>query len=112
MAWLLAATCSACGSALGPALDDLSAGRHPEAAARLEALEPDADRWEPGERARYALYRGLAHLALGDAVDADRYLSEAHRAVTADPSLLDGAEHGRLLAAWRAVGRMPGETGR
>jgi hypothetical protein len=61
------------------------------------------------EQARYALYRGLTHLALGDAQQADRYLRRAKRALDAHPDWFAVEERGALLSAWRSVGRMPGE---
>ncbi len=63
-------------------------------------------------QARYALYRGLVELGLGNATVADRWLSTAWRADATDPRLFDEREHGALMAAWRSTGRLPGEAGR
>ncbi len=97
----------ACGSALP--LDAYHEGRYPAAADELRALEHDVPSLSPDERARYALYRGLTHLALGDARRADRHLTEAKRALDAHPNWFAVEERGALLAAWRSLGRMPGE---
>jgi hypothetical protein len=98
-----------CGSALGQAVDELEAGRHPEAARRFRALESALAELEPGEQLRYGLYRGLNDLALGDARSAARWLAPVKRAVDEEPRVLTHAERGRLFAAWRSMGRMPGE---
>jgi hypothetical protein len=98
-----------CGSGLGQAVDELEAGRHPEAARRFRALEAELHELEPSERLRYALYRGLNDLALGDAQSAARWLDPVKRTVDAEPLALTDAERGRLFAAWRSMGRMPGE---
>jgi hypothetical protein len=72
-------------------------------------MAPRAGELDPMEGTRYALYRGLTHLALGDAAQAERWLSLAKRRSDRDLALLSAAERGRLLAAWRTMGRMPGE---
>ena len=41
-------------------------GRYPEAMDELRAVEADASGGGATSATRYALYRGLAHLALGD----------------------------------------------
>lgn len=98
-----------CGSALTSAVEAFEAGRHPEAAGQFRALEVEFSAFEPDERLRYALYRGLNALALGDARNAERWLSPVKRALDRQPLALTHAERGRLLAAWRSMGRMPGE---
>lgn len=98
-----------CGSALGSAVEDFEGGRHPEAARRFRALEAQLPEFDPDDRLRYALYRGLTDLALGDARNAERWLSQVKRTLDADPRALRDAERGRLLSAWRSMGRMPGE---
>jgi hypothetical protein len=84
-------------------------GRYPAAAAELRELEPQVRYFPPDERARYALYRGLTHLALGDARSADHWLTMAKRAVDSHPAWFEPREQGALLSAWRTMGRMPGE---
>ena len=100
-----------CGGALGSARDALEEGRLPAAAAELRRLEPAARAWTGRTRGRYALYRGLAELGLGNASAADRWLFEAWQRDASDPRLFDAREHGALIAAWRSTGRLPGERG-
>jgi hypothetical protein len=98
-----------CGSALSSAIEDFESGRHPQASRRFRGLEAELPELSCDERLRYALYRGLTDLALGDAESADRWLSQVKRAVDLEPLSLSHAERGRLFAAWRSLGRMPGE---
>jgi hypothetical protein len=92
-----------CASGRGRAMTAFEEGRYPEAVAGFRQSEPEVP------DARYALYRGLAHLACGDARAADRWLSVAKLLWERDPSVLSDAERGRLHSAWRSMGRMPGE---
>src|SRR3712207_5562871 len=96
-----------CGGSLP--LDAYREGRYPAAAEAFRRIEADAADYSPQRRARYALYRGLTHLAIGDAQAADRFLSEAKRASDHHPEWLDEEERGALLSAWRSMGRMPGD---
>lgn len=73
---------------------------YPQALESLAAIERDAAGWSPDERARYALYRGLTHLALGDRVATERWLGVAKRAYDADPEVFSDADAGRLASAW------------
>src|SRR5690348_12044776 len=100
-----------CGPSLSSARDALAEGRLPAAAEELRELEPSlAD--EPARvRARYALYRGVVELGLGNAEAADHWLFAAWRADVADPRCFEEREHGALMAAWRSTGRLPGEAG-
>ncbi|HEV8245160.1 MAG TPA: hypothetical protein VGP93_05305 [Polyangiaceae bacterium] len=97
----------ACGGGLP--LDAFREGRYPAAAEELRELEGDARKYPAEEQARYALYRGLTHLALGDARQADHWLVLAKRAADRHPTWFDRAEMGSLISAWRSLGRMPGE---
>ena len=110
-AWfaLFALLNTACGSSMGRAMTAFEDGRYPEAVGELRALESEAHSWPEERRAKYALYRGLTHLACGDALAADRWLSRAKQTWEMNPAVFDDAERGRLLAAWRSMGRMPGE---
>jgi hypothetical protein len=76
--------------------------RYPDA---VEILRGSAD----PRNVRYALYRGLAELAVGNALSADRWLRRAWQAADRDPAVLSEEEHGRLVAAWRSMGRMPAQ---
>ncbi|HWA76416.1 MAG TPA: hypothetical protein VG937_28955 [Polyangiaceae bacterium] len=98
-----------CGSALSSAVEDFESGRHAQASRRFRTLEADLPELSFDERVHYALYRGLTDLALGDAESADRWLSQVKREVDVQPLTLNHAERGRLLSAWRSLGRMPGE---
>lgn len=106
---LWAVLLSACSSPMATALGAFEEARYPAAAAEFRRLEPEARDFEARDLARYALFRGLSHLALGDAVAADRWLGVAKRMSDRDPRLLDDGERGRLIAAWRSMGRMPSE---
>ena len=100
-----------CTASLGGALEAFHDGRLPAAASELRALEPEIVRRPAGEQARYALYRGLTDLGLGNANAAQLWLHLAWRADALDPRCFDAAEHGALLSAWRSLGRLPGEPG-
>jgi len=99
----------ACSGPLGPPLDAFHEGRLPRATADFRRLEPSFTRLSERDRARYALYRGLAHLGLGDAREADRWLTLAKRLERDAPDCFDARERGELYAAWRSLGRLPGE---
>lgn len=109
VATLVALLTNACGGAMGKAMTAFEEGRHPDAVAQFRALETDSREWPEDERARYALYRGLTHLSCGDVRAADRWLSHAKRTWERNPSVFDDEERGRMLSAWRSMGRMPGE---
>jgi len=114
MRWLflLALPCVVgCHSALDDALASYTDARYPSAAAQFRAFEPAARGLEPRAFASYALYRGLTHLALGDARAAARWLGFAKQTADRDPALFDEQQRGALIAAWRSMGHMPGEPG-
>jgi hypothetical protein len=100
---------SACSSTLGDARTAYDEGRYPDAIRGFEAAELEARGWGEAGFADYTLERGLCHLALGDAREADRWLSHARRTLEKRPELFDAIERGRLESAWRSMGRMPGE---
>ena len=100
-----------CSQSLSPALEALHDGRLPEAAAELRRLEPQFCAAPARTQARYALYRGVTELGLGNAVVAAHWLGLAWRADARDPHCFDAREHGELMAAWRSLGRLPGEPG-
>jgi hypothetical protein len=99
-----------CAGPMSDALGAFEEARYPAAAAEFRRLEPDTNEFDAGDFGRYALFRGLSHLALGDAVAADRWLSIAKQLSDDDAELFDDAERGRLMAAWRSMGRMPSEV--
>jgi hypothetical protein len=84
-------------------------GRYPSAAAQFRAAEPQARQLSPRDFAGYALYRGLTHLALGDARAAARWVGYAKQSADRDPHVFDDRDRGALLSAWRSMGYMPGE---
>jgi hypothetical protein len=87
------------------------AGCYPEAAARLIESEAALADMSSRERARYALYRGLAHLALDDTRAAQPWIGYAKAMWDSDRSLLNVKDAGRLLSAWQALGHERGEWG-
>ena len=113
MRWflLLVFACCApgCHSALAEAMDSYTDGRDPSAAAQFRAAEPAARTLSQREYASYALYRGLTHLALGDARAAARWVGYAKTSADRDPHVFNDQDRGALLAAWRSMGHMPGE---
>lgn len=94
---------------MGRAIDAFETTRYPEALEALEQME--TPQWRDGGsgRARYALYRGLAHLAVGEAPDAARWLARAQSEVQRAPEALSPLDRSRLETAWRTLGLMPGE---
>ena len=78
----------ACHSALDDAMASYEDARYPSAAAQFRALEPAARRLGARDFASYALYRGLTHLALGDARAAALWLGHAKVSADRDPGHL------------------------
>lgn len=107
---ILLVSSSGCRSALSDAMASYTDARYPTAAAQFRAAEPAARRLNGGEFARYALYRGLTHLALGDASAAARWVGYAKQSADRDPYVFNDSDRGALLAAWRSMGHMPGEA--
>jgi hypothetical protein len=106
---VLVLSCAACRGPLGPPLEAFHDGRLPAAAAGFRRLEAELPELSDTERARYALYRGLVHLGLGDAREANRWLSFARHLDSEDPRRFDAAERGELASAWRSLGRAAGD---
>jgi uncharacterized protein YceK len=109
VALVLALGLAGCGSAMSQGMTAFEDGRYPEAVGHFRQIEADTEDWPKQRRAHYWLYRGLTHLSCGDVRAADRWLSRAKQIWEHDPSVFDEAERGRLIAAWRSMGRMPGE---
>jgi hypothetical protein len=91
---------SACAGSFGAGMRDYDHARYPEALEELRTVECDASGWSAHARARYALYRGLTHLALGARPAAVYWLSQAKRAADQSPTLFSSEEAGRLASAW------------
>jgi len=98
-----------CRSSLGAGIESFSLSRYPEAIAELRQGEREFREGNVEERARYALYRGLTHLALGDARAAESWLRFARVHVSRNAQLLKPHERGQLSAAWRSLGYMQGD---
>jgi hypothetical protein len=98
-----------CSSSLEPARQAFAEARYPDAVAEFRALGAQLPELGRAERFEYALYRGLSHLALGDARPAERWLLIAKRLSEASPGLATPEEQGRLLSAWSSMGHMPGD---
>jgi hypothetical protein len=105
----LALATAGCGSGLSRAIDDYEAGRATHAIARLRALAARGEHGDRQECARYALFRGLAHLTLGDALAAEHWLRSLKQQLELDPGLLSGSEKSRLQSALGALGQLPGD---
>ncbi len=106
---VLALPITGCGGAMSDAMHAFDESRYPDAVAEFRALEPAARHWSPKKRTHYELYRGLTHLSCGDLREATHWLGSAKADSDRDPELLDEKERGRLIAAWRSMGLMPGE---
>jgi hypothetical protein len=91
---------SGCAGPFGTGIRDYDHGRYPEAMEELRVVECDAAGWSPRARVRYALYRGLTHLALGAQPAAVHWLREAKQALDESPLLLSEEDAGRLASAW------------
>jgi len=107
--FLAAVGASGCASRLSEAKTHVLEARYPQALAQYRALRPELPRMSPAELFEYALYRGLSHLALGDAQPASRWLTLAKRLSEQTPGVADVEASGQLLSAWRSMGYMPGE---
>ncbi len=99
----------ACSSPLAEARSSFGEARYPEAMEQYRVLSSVVPQLAPDELFQYALYRGLCHLALGDAKPASRWLALAKRLAEEAPELAATEERSRLLSAWRSLGYMPGE---
>ena len=90
----------ACAPSFGGAVQAYEHGRYPEAMDELRAVEADAMRCGSSAVTRYALYRGLAHLGLGDLRAARFWLERVKHTVASDPQALSAEESGDLASAW------------
>jgi len=98
-----------CASPLAPARQAFAEARYPDAIEAYRGLRRELPELSQRQLFEYALYRGLSHLALGDARPAERWLLVAKRLAEATPELATLEEQGRLNSAWRAMGHMPGD---
>ncbi len=109
VACLLPLVVGGCSGPLSPAMNEFEQARYPEAVRQFRRIQPEFAGWSPRRRARYALYRGLTHLSLGEARAANYWLGYVKALEERDPALLDAADQGRLSSAWRSMGHMDGE---
>ena len=107
---LLIAT-TACSSSMKRGIRTYDAGAPPRALVYLLEAERDVANEGPQTQARYALYRGLTHLSLGDIQSAERWLAEAKAWMDRDRENLDADDRGRLRTAWTSLGHEPGTWG-
>jgi len=96
-----------CASPLTEARTSFDEARYPDAVAQFRALRRNG--LSRSELFEYALYRGLTHLALGDARPAEDWLLVAKRLSEASPGSASADQQGRLLSALRSMGHMPGD---
>lgn len=98
-----------CAGGLTSAQRDFKKGRAGEAKEKLVALEAESVGWSERDRASYALYRGLAHLAVGDRALATVWLQKAKEAEATSPSpVFDADDQTRLRLALDAVAERDG----
>jgi hypothetical protein len=107
--FLFAVSTLGCGSALSGAVDEYEAGRAPQALRELQAVAEGGACTDEHELARYALFRGLTHLTLGDALAAERWLLALKRRLELEPDLLSTSEKSRLVTALGSMGHLPGD---
>ena len=88
-----------CAPSLGGAVRAYEHGRYPEAMEALRAVETDACHGRSSDAVRYALYRGLAHLALGDLGATRLWLGRVEQVTSAHPTLLSADDAERLASA-------------
>jgi hypothetical protein len=94
-----------CAPSLGGAVRSYDHGRYPEAMDELYAVEVDATKRGVTSATRYALYRGLAHLGLGDLRAARFWLGRVRQTTSVDPDALSPDETGQLASAWAHLPR-------
>ena len=88
-----------CSTSFGGAVHSYEHAQYPQAMEELRVAETDACRFGRSDAARYALYRGLTHLALGDVAATRRWFARLERAMDVDPALLSADDAARLAAA-------------
>jgi hypothetical protein len=93
---LLLLTVCACAGPLSSAEATFKRGDYASARQLLERAEGDVRTWSAEEQARYALYRGLTHSALGDRAHAITWLRWAKAIDDARPGALSFADRVKL----------------
>lgn len=95
-----------CASPLAQVKDDFRAARYGEAREKLVRMEPEVPTWGNEKQARYALYRGLVHGALGDRENATVWLRKAKR-WSAEPGIYSEDDAVRLKLALEQLETAP-----
>jgi hypothetical protein len=95
---------AACAGPLAHAEAQFGEGRYPEAKRALLSLEAESATWSDSKRAEYALYRGMAHAALGDREQAGVWLREARAIEDTHPNSLSFDDMQRLKLAEGSIG--------
>lgn len=108
---VLSSSLGGCSSSFSRGLRAYHRGSYPIAVEHLVLAEETMRDAPRRTRVRYALYRGLTHLALGDKESSERWLAEAKALYDAEPSLLDPSDRGKLLSGWEVLGHPAGEWG-
>ena len=97
-----------CHSALDNAVESYTEARYPTAAAQFRALERTSRELRGRDFANYALYRGLTHLALGDARAAARWLGYVKQAARSiDRGLAQHGAHAGRARLRASPARLP-----
>ena len=79
---------SACGSSVGRGTVLYQQQNYIEAAEAFERTQDRLTVMDPGDRARYGLYRGLTFMALGDLRNAERWLNYAELQQRSQPGII------------------------
>ena len=95
-----------CASPLAQVKDDFRAGRYGEDREERVRMEPEVPTWGNEKQARYALYRGLVHGALGDRENATVWLRKAKR-WSAEPGIYSADDAVRLKPALEQLETAP-----
>jgi hypothetical protein len=95
------AACAA--SSVSRGADFYQQGQYIDADQLFEHSEPTLLGLAPTERARYAVYRGATYLALGDHMQARRWLAYGVELASTPPAQLSGEERQLLDASLRTV---------
>lgn len=96
----------ACQSPLSTGIEAYREARYADAS--LSFREVPAAELDAASLARFELYSGLNHLALGNLQKAALALTRVRESLERRPDLLAVEDQARLFAAWRALGRPPG----
>ena len=94
--WTLSSSLAACAGPLCEGESQFDNGQYPLAKETFAALEAQSREWASSRQARYALFRGLTHAALGDRTKAGVWLREAKTIEDAHPASLSPIDVRRL----------------